>query len=141
MKKLLFLAAVMILSVSAHAEEPSPFAGVFSECVKWTTYNDIPTSKKFQLVYGADNTVVYRILFYDRTDKCEGLPVQGKEYSEFETLKDFGNSAIHFREVKEPNEGFYLQLILSKDSASITRSDNYPIKIQFNNFIVLKRDL
>lgn len=138
MKKIMLFMAALVLSMSAQAEEVNPHAGTYSECVKWTISNGIPTSKKFEMVYGEDRSLLYRVEFYHGTDKCEGEAVDRQESSEFEVIKSFGSS-LHFIEVKDAHENLYLQLMISDDDMSVTMSDKYPIKIQMDNFIILKR--
>ena len=138
MKKIMLFMATLVLSISAQAVEVNPHAGAYSECVKWTTFNGVPTSKKFEMVYGEDRSLLYRIEFYNGTDKCEGEVADRKEFSEFEVIKSFGRS-LHFIEVKEARENLYLQLMISDGDMSVTISDKYPIEIQMNNFIILKR--
>lgn len=140
MNKIMFFVAALALSVSAQAAETNPLAGTYSDCVKWTIYNGVPTSKKFEMIYGEDRRLVYRIGFYNKTDKCEGEPIDGKEFSEFEVIKAFGSS-MHFIEMREVSENFYLQLIISKDIMSVMTSEKYPVEIQMDNSIVLKRSL
>lgn len=137
MRKITLFVAALVLSMSAQAEEVNPHAGTYSECVKWTIFNGVPTSKKFETVYGEDRSLLYRIEFYNGTDKCEGEAVDRKEFSEFEVIKSFGRS-LRFIEVKEVHENLYLQLMISDGDMSVTISDKYPIKIQMNNFIILK---
>ncbi|MBX3032940.1 MAG: hypothetical protein KF865_03380 [Bdellovibrionaceae bacterium] len=141
MKKILLLVATLALSMSAYAAETNPLAGTYSECVKWTVFNGVLTSKKFEMVYGEDRSLVYRIGFYNNTDKCEGDPIDAKSYSDFEVIKDLDGSSVRFMDLKEKTENLYFEIVVSKDKMSVTTSDKYPVEIQMTNFIVLPRKL
>lgn len=140
MKKIMFVVA-LALSMSAKAAETNPLAGTYSECVKWTVFNGVPTSKKFEMVYGEDRSLVYRIGAYNNTDKCDGATIEEKSYSDFEVIKDLDGSSVRFMDLREKTENLYFEVVVSKDKMSVTTSDKYPVEIQMMNFIVLPRTL
>lgn len=135
MKKIMFFVATIALSVSAHAAKVNTLAGTYSECVKWT----MPASKKFEMVYGADHSLLYRIKFFDENSTCEGEPIAVNEVSDFEVIKFRDWRSIHDLDLKEKTENIYYQITVSKDEMIVIISEKYPVQMQLDNSIVLKR--
>lgn len=139
MKKIILMVAALVLSTAAQAEGVNELAGTYSECVKWTIFNGVPTSKKFEMVYGVDRSLLYRIEFFNGTSTCEGEPIDRHEMSDFEIVKDLSSRKFHFVDLRERKENLYFELMVSEDSMIVTTSEKYPVEIQLNNFITLKR--
>ncbi|MBX2994110.1 MAG: hypothetical protein KF681_04795 [Bdellovibrionaceae bacterium] len=139
MKKIILMVAALVLSTAAQAEGVNELAGTYSECVKWTIFNGVPTSKKFEMVYGVDRSLLYRIEFFNGTATCEGEPINRQEMSDFEVIKDLSSRKFHLVDLRERTENLYFELMVSEDSMSVVTSKKYPVEIQLNNFITLKR--
>lgn len=141
MKKLMMIAALLIVPLVSEAREPVSHTGVYRECVQWTTYNGMETSKQFELELKDDDSISLVISFYRGTAECVG---ENKEiiveYRNFAILDDLGRGyPARIMTVHEVEKDIYFKLLFTGDSVSAHSSDSLPVKYDYMRAIYLKK--
>lgn len=139
--KLILMTLALVLPAIGHAEEVNVLAGRYSDCVQWTTYNGVPTSKKSEFIFGKDASLVIKISMFDGTAICDNAPVEIVEYQQFQVLDDSGNNPGRFITAKSAETNLYFKLVIAKSFALIYSSANYPVKVALVHMMHLKREL
>lgn len=141
MKRLMMIAALLITPLVTEAREPVSHAGIYRDCVQWTTYNDVETSKQFELELKEDDSISLIISFYRGTAECAGENKEIlAEYRNFAVLDDLGRGySARIMTVHEVEKNIYFKLMFTGDSVSAHSSDSLPVKFDFMRSIYLKR--
>jgi len=141
MKKCIITILALVLPlVSNAATELEASAGLYTECVKWTTINGVEHSKEFKYLLNEDDSMSLDILFYTGTDKCEGNGEALMRAERFTVLEKVGHKkTIFMMTARNEDGGDYYQMMFSKGSVMIQISDSLPIKYDFNRTLLLKK--
>ena len=141
MKK--YMIAVLALALplmSNAATELENSAGLYTECVKWTTVNGVEHSKGFKYALNDDDSMSLDILFYTGTDKCEGDGEVLMHAEHFTVLEKIAHKkTIFMLTARNEDSGDYYQMMFSKDNVMVQISDSLPIKYDFNRTLLLKK--
>lgn len=141
MKAILLLIAMISLSAGAMAaEDKNEIVGTYSKCVEWTTVNGVPSSKKFEFIHGADRSMLLRIELHNGSSICEGMVVKLQEYSQFEILNDEDSSAFRLVDVKETKKDIYMQITIMKSIVNVIFSKSYPVVMDMQNSVLIRRN-
>lgn len=115
--KALILFLFAIFPANGLAQEGKLLSGEYSRCVKWTTFNDVETSRKHTLVAG--DSMEFRISFYYGSGTCAGEPEGERVYRDFYVLEDFGSDQMRITTVQDRNSRLYFRISLSEDLAMV----------------------
>lgn len=140
MKNLILILSLMV-PFTGQATERVPLTGKYSECVRWTTYNGVETSKKFELVLAEDRSISLSIGFYWGSAECESAPKELTTLNRFEMLEDF-DTGLGFRKMKakEADSNVYYEFLVTKENAMVYSGDSLPVKPDFLRTLSLTRD-
>ncbi len=138
MKSLIF-SLVMLLPTVGEANEVNLTAGHYSDCVRWTSYNGVETSKKFELVSGQDNSLEFTASFHQGSGVCEGEATEVRAYRNFQIVKDTGNRPIRLITAQDVDSKLYFKFMLSRDSAIIETADSLTDKPNPMRMLLLKK--
>ncbi len=139
-KYMITILALVLPLVSNAATELEVSAGLYTECVKWTTVNGVEHSKGFQYILNEDDSMSLDILYYTGTDKCEGDGEVLMHAENFTVLEKLGHKKTVFMlTARNEDSGDYYQMMFSKDSVIVNISDSLPIKYDFNRTLLLKK--
>lgn len=122
--KAMILFILVSLPTTVFAEEVNLLAGRYSSCVRWTTYNGMETSKKFDLAFGLDNSLEFTASFYQGSGVCGGTPLEERAYRNFQMIKDSGNRRVRLITAQDVDSKLYFKFSLSRDSAIIDTTDS-----------------
>lgn len=141
MKKLMMIVALLIVPLIGEAREPVSHTGSYRDCVRWTTYNGMETSKQFELELREDDSISLVISFYRGTAECAGDNKEILvEYRNFEILDDLGRDyPARIMTIHEVEKGIYFKLLLTGDSVSVHSSDSLPVKYDYMRAAYLKK--
>lgn len=141
MMKYMIMALALVLPFASHASaDLENSAGLYTDCVKWTTINGIEHSKGFQYVLNEDDSMSLDVLYYTGTDKCEGDGEVLMHADKFTVQKKIAHKNKVFMLIAlNEDSGDYYQMMFSKDSVIVNISDSLPIKYDFNRTLLLKK--
>lgn len=139
-KHMITILALMLSQMSNAATDLDSSAGLYTDCVKWTTVNDIEHSKGFRYRLNEDDTMSMDVLYYTGTDKCEGHGESLMHAKNFTVQKKVAHKdKVFILIVRNEDTGDYYQIMFSKDTAIIHISDALPIKYDINRTLLLKK--
>jgi hypothetical protein len=141
MKRLMMIAVLFAIPLICEAREPISNVGVYRDCVQWTTYNGMETSKQFELEVKEDDSISLVISFYRGSATCDS---ENKEilveYRNFKILKDIGRGySARMMTVQDVEKNEYFQLMFSADNVMAFSSDSLPVKYDFMRSLSLKK--
>lgn len=141
MKKIVFSLLLLALPLMAEARGPNSHVGLYGECARWTTFNGMKTSKKFDLELKEDDSITLTISFYRNTDTCESEDVELLvEYKNFRIIEDLGKgSVVRIVTVYDEVEKYYFKLMFLTDRVTANFSETLPIRASFANYFSLNR--
>lgn len=137
--KTLILFILAALPATTIADEINLLAGQYSDCVRWTTYNGVETSKKFELVFGLDNSLEFKASFHQGSGVCEGEPAEVRTFRNFQVIKDSGNRRVRLITAQDLESKLYFKLMLSRESAIIDTAQSLEDKPDPMRTILMKR--
>jgi len=140
MKYAISILALVLPLMSNATTETNVSAGVYSDCVKWTTINGVEHSKGFQYILNEDDSMSLDVLYYTGTDKCEGDGEVLLHAENFTIQKKVAHGKTLFLMLaKNEDSGDYYEMMFSKDRVMVSISDSLPIKYDFNRTLLLKK--
>lgn len=131
---LFLLAALPTLGFS---EEVNQLRGEYSRCVRWTTFNDVETSRKYYLTAG--DSVELTTSFYEGSGICEGKLVTRKVFRNFLVVDDLGTSQIRIVKVQDLDSKLYFKFMLSPDSAIVMHMKSLDEEFDLFRTVLLDR--
>lgn len=140
MKYAISILALVLPLMSSAAAETDVSAGVYSDCVRWTTINGTQHSKGFQYILNDDDSMSLDILYYTGTQKCEGEGEVLMHAENFTIQKKVAHGQTVFLLLaKNEDSGDYYEMMFSKGRVMVSISDSLPIKYDFNRTLLLKK--
>lgn len=141
MKKcMIAVLALVVPLMSNAATELESSAGLYTDCVKWTTINGVENSKGFQYLLNEDDSMSLDVLYYRGTAKCEGEGEVLMRADNFTVREKVGHGkAIFMLIARNEDSGDYYQMMFSKGRVMVNISDSLPIKYDFNRTLLLKK--
>jgi hypothetical protein len=138
--KILALLISLIVPALSEAGERNPLAGRYTECVRWTTYNGLETSKKFELVVQEDNRLEFTASLIEGSGDCNGHVRESRVYRDFKIMEVKGTRNFKIMAMQDMESKIHFRLVLSSGSASVFTGDSYPVKLDPMKEILLKRE-
>ena len=138
--KNLILSLILMVPLSGHAADVNLLAGRYVECVKWTTYSGMQTSKKAEFVFGENHSLAVKISMFEGTATCDKGLAQVFEYKSFTLVSDSGNRLRRMITAKNEETGLYFQFFVTKALATIYSGKTYPVQIEIANAMFLSRE-
>lgn len=132
--------ALLLPFMSNAASETEVSAGIYSDCVKWTTINGVEHSKGFQYILNENDSMSLDVFYYTGTSKCEGDGEVLMHAENFSVQKKFAHGKKVFSLlVKNEDKGDYYQMMFSEGRVLIHISDSLPIKYDFDRSLLLNK--
>ena len=138
--KNLILTLILMIPLSGHASEVNLLAGRYVECVQWTTYNGVQTSKKAEFVFGEDHSLSVKISMFEGTTTCDKGLSEVYEYKNFVVVSDSGNRLKRIITAKNAETGLFFQFFVTKALATIYSGKTNPVQIEIANTMLLSRE-
>lgn len=133
------LALVLPMWASASQAEKVT-AGAYTSCARWTTINGIEHSKGFFYVLNEDDSMALTVRFYTGSSECEGVGETILHLERFIVEKKVAyKKRIFILEAKNEDRGDYYRMLFSDDSVILSSSDTFPVKIDINRSLLLKK--
>ena len=137
--KLLIMLALAVLPLLAMADDTPAAPKIYKECVQWTTYNGMATSKQFHFVASADQSVLLVMSYFENTAKCEGSARFIDNYDKIKVTNSRGDDVVRFIDAQDDASKVYYQIMLSPNYVTIYSGDTLPVQHGLDNLIYLKR--
>lgn len=138
--KFAILLSFLLVPIASNAVEENSSVGIYADCVQWTTYNDVKTSKKFEFELTEDGLMRFDILFFTGSAECEGVGETLLHAENFKVKEGAGSGhRARYILARDEDGGDYYQLIFSKERLLIQISERLPVKYDANRMLLLKR--